>query len=497
VIAPVAVLAALIGGILAGDALGSGSAGLLLAAGCAAIVAAVGLRRATRVAVAVAVLGSALLGVAVEQRALHGLAASPLASLTGRYAAVEITARLTSDPDGPQYVTDVLARLATVDGRDAGGRTVLLRAVGDEQSALRVLVAGDRVRLRGRVSPLHGFDTRYRWRHAVAALEVDRVLDVAGPDQPWVALANVARSAVLRGADALPATSRALLAGFVLGDTRAMPPELVDDFRAAGLSHLLAVSGANVAFALAIAEPLLRRGRLGTRLVGGIAVLVLFGTMTRWEPSVLRAAVMAALVMAGRWLGRPTDGGRILVLAMTGLLVVDPFLLHSIGFQLSCGACAGIALLAGPTARVVPGPRWWRDAVGVTTAAQVGVAPVLLATFGTVPLVSLPANLVAAPFVGPLTIWGLVASACGGVLGPGVGRWLQLPTLTMLRAVELVARTAARHPLALDPAAAVVAVAAATCVAFVLRVARRRVGSVGRRGRRVPGQGERPDPARP
>jgi len=497
VIAPVALLVGLVGGILAGDALGPGPARLLLVAACGTLAAAAGARRAPRVAIVVAVLGCALLGAALEQRALHGLAVSPLGAPARGDATVDLGARLTDDPDGPQYATEVLARVVTVDGRDAGGRTVLLRATGDEQSALRVLVAGDAVRLRGRLAPLQGFDTRYRWRHAVAEVDVDRVLAVAGPDRPWVALANGARRGVLRGADALPPTSRALLAGFVLGDTRALPADLVDDFRASGLSHLLAVSGANVAFALAIVEPALRRARLGTRLVGGIAVLVLFGTMTRWEPSVLRAAVMAALVMAGRWLGRPTDPGRVLVLAATGLLVVDPFLLHSIGFLLSCGACAGIALLARPIARVLPGPRWWRDAAGVTAAAQVGVAPVLLATFGSVPLVSLPANLVAAPFVGPLTVWGLVASAAGGLVGPGVARWLQLPALAMLRAVELVARAAARHPLALDPPAAIAVGAGGACVALLGRVVRRRVGSVGRRGRRVPGEGGRPDPARP
>ena len=129
---------------------------------------------------------------------------------------------------------------------------------------------------------------------------------------------------------------------------------------------------------------------------------------------------------------------------MTGLLVVDPFLLHSVGFLLSCGACAGIALGAAPIGRRLRGPAWFREALGVTTAAQLGVAPVLLATFGTVPLVALPANLLAAPFVGPLTIWGLVVSAVGGVLGPEVGRWLQLPTLAMLRSIELVARAPRR-----------------------------------------------------
>ena len=89
----------------------------------------------------------------------------------------------------------------------------------------------------------------------------------------------------------------------MLGDTRAIPGELVDDFRASGLSHLLAVSGANVAFALAVAEPVLRRRSLATRFAGGLAVLAVFGTMTRWEPSVLRACVMAGLVMLARWLG--------------------------------------------------------------------------------------------------------------------------------------------------------------------------------------------------
>lgn len=273
-------------------------------------------------------------------------------------------------------------------------------------------------------------------------------------------------------------------------DTRAIPPALVDDFRDAGLSHLLAVSGANVAFALAIAEPGLRRLRLGPRFAGGLAVLVLFGTMTRWEPSVLRASVMAGLVMLARLLGRPADARRVLVLAALGLLVVDPFLLHSVGFLLSCGACAGIVTASGGIARHLRGPAWFREALAVTAAAQVGVAPVLLAVFGTIPLVALPANVLAAPFVGPLTIWGIVASVVGGALGPWAARWLQLPTLAMLRAVELVAHAAARVPLALDAPTTV----GLTVLALGAWSARRawsyRTGRVAGRGRRLPREGQ-------
>jgi competence protein ComEC len=498
VIGPLALLAAMVAGILAGDALGPADAAPVLVLGVLGLVTAFVIRDRRRVALVVAVVAVVALGIAVEQRALHGLVRSPLSRAARAGLTAELTVTLTDDPSGPMYATEALAVVDGLHRRDGGGRTVLLRASGDEQSALRVVQAGDRLRLRGRIGPLTGFSTRQRWRHAVAAVDVERVTAVAGPADPAFLVADAARGAVLRGADTLPSTPRALLAGFVLGDTRAIPSDLVDDFRAAGLSHLLAVSGANVAFALAIAEPFLRRRRLATRFAGGVAVLVVFGTMTRWEPSVLRASVMAGLVMLARLLGRPADAGRVLALAMLGLLATDPFLLHSVGFLLSCGACAGIAFGAEPIGRRLRGPRWFREALGVTAAAQVGVAPVLLAVFGTLPLVALPANLVAAPFVGPLTIWGLVASTVGGVLGPGVGRWLQLPTLAMLRAVESIARTAARFPVALDPPAA------AACAAVLLlgagAVSAQRAwsdptGRLARRGRRVSREGWRSDPA--
>ena len=138
------------------------------------------------------------------------------------------------------------------------------------------------------------------------------------------------------------------MAGFLLGDTRELPRDVEADFRAAGLTQLLAVSGANVAFVLALTRPLLRRLPLRAQLIAGLAVLVVFGTMTRWEPSVLRACAMAACSMAALYLGRPTAGVRVLALAVVALVLADPFLIHSIGFLLSCGASAGIAVLALP-----------------------------------------------------------------------------------------------------------------------------------------------------
>ncbi|MGZ4735693.1 MAG: ComEC/Rec2 family competence protein [Acidimicrobiia bacterium] len=445
---PLGALAAVVAGILAGQALGPGSATTALVGALVLLVFALVVRG--RRGFAIALIGCALLGSAVTQRALHGLEVSPLQGSLARRDLVEVHGALIDDPSGPRFVVEVLARMSRVDGRAAGNRTVLLVGGGDVTSRLRVLEAGDRVTAIGTLDPLTGFDARYKWRHAVARLQVSELVAFGPPTSPLERLANASRGAVLRGAKGLPATERAVLGGFLLGDTRAIPSDLVGDLRDAGLSHLLAVSGANVAFVLAIAMPLLSRLRLGSRLLLGVAILVLFGTMTRWEPSVLRAIAMAGTAMAATFLGRPVPASRILTLAATALLVADPFLIHSVGFLLSCGAAAGILWL-GPSLSVrIPGPKVIGDALGVTAAAQIGVLPVLLPVFGTVPLVALPANLLAAPIVGPLTVWGLIAGVAGGVAGPGVTHWLQLPTFALLRWVETVARTAASEPIAMD-----------------------------------------------
>ena len=431
------------------------------------------------------------------QRALHGLEVSPLTVPVAQRATVVIAGSLVDDPSGPPHFAHVLLRVTRVDGASGGGRTVVAIGSGDDASRLRILSSGDQVTMRGELEPLDGFDTRERWRHAVGRFRVSELLGFAGPASPLRRVANSLRDAVLRGGSGLPPTERALEAGFLLGDTRAIPPELVTDFRDAGLSHLLAVSGANVAFVLVLAGPLLRRLRLGPRALGGGIVLVLFGTMTRWEPSVLRATVMAGAVLGANLLGRPAPAGRVLALAALTLLVVDPFLIHSVGFLLSCGACAGIVLLAPWLATRIPGPAAVREALSVTLAAQLGVAPVLLPVFGTVPMIALPANLLAVPVVGPLTIWGLIAGLVGGVAGPSVALVLQLPTLSLLRWVETVAGTAAETPLALDARGAWGVAALTGAASFgvgLARLRRRSASDAADRlegdGRRVPREGE-------
>jgi competence protein ComEC len=182
---------------------------------------------------------------------------------------------------------------------------------------------------------------------------------------------------------------------------------------------------------------------------------------------------MAGCSLLALSLGRPTAGLRALAIAAALLLLGDPFLLHSVGFQLSCAASVGIAVLGPPIARRLPGPRWWRESLGVTVGAQLAVAPILVAVFDGVPLVAVPANLAAAPLVGPLTINGLVGGVVGGIAGPHgvVGAAATVAPALLATAVLWIARVAASVPVVLDgwtllgTVVAVVGVAAAVTVA--------------------------------
>jgi competence protein ComEC len=404
--------------------------------GVVALVAAWFCSGAVRVAIAVVAL--ALVGGAVTQRALDGQHRNELAGAVRAHETVRLRGVLVTDPDGPRFGASAFLRVSGVD------RIVLAKAAGDDAGRLRVLEAGDRVAVEGRLEeiPRGGFDARARWSHAVALLADTRVVAFAPASTPLFCVANAARAVVLRGMAPLPPDERALLAGFLLGDTRGVPDEIIADYRAAGLSHLLAVSGANVAFVLVVFAPLLRRLSLAPRTAVALAVVLAFAAATRFEPSVLRASALTTVTVLATFAGRAVVPIRALCIAIILVLVVDPFLLHSVGFHLSCAASGGIALLAPSLTHRLPGPALLREPLAVSIAAQVGVTPVLLAVFGSVPLVAPLANLLAYPAAEALGVFGLAAAVLGGVAPPaGVAL---APVLNMLLTwVTTVAHVAA------------------------------------------------------
>jgi competence protein ComEC len=399
--------------------------------------------------------GVALLAASLGQRSIAGLDA-PLD--TGPVTA-EVT--LVSDP-----VPDGHGGLG-VDVR-LDGRRLRAHARLAPAAALDDRLAGERILVVGEVRPAGPTESALRYRHLAGRLEVDAVVGWR-PGGGVTRVANGLRRTLARGAEVMSDRHASLLAGLTLGDDRDQPADMTDAFRAAGLTHILAVSGQNVAFVMVLVAPALARLRFGPRLVVTLAVLAGFALVTRFEPSVLRATAMAAVAAFGAALGRPASSLRVLALGVGGVLLVDPLLATSLGFRLSVAGAAGIVVGAGRIERVLPGPRWLAVPLSVTLAAQLAVAPLLVTAFGAVPVASLPANVLALPAAGPVMVWGVTGGLVAGLGGPAVATVVHLPTRALVAWIEGVATAAARWPLGQLRAGHVALLAVATAAAVAAR----------------------------
>ena len=344
------------------------------------------------------------------------------------------------------------------------------RAYGAVAARLDDALAGERVRISGTARP--AASDWHRWRHVAATLNVDAVGDRADA-APLSAFTNRVRRLLDAGARSLPGDSRAMFAGMVYGDDRNQSPRLYDDFRAAGLGHLLVVSGQNVAFVLALASPLVTRVRPGVRLIVLLALLAVFAVLTRFEPSVLRAVTMAGVAVTSTALGHPETGRRTLAWAVAAVLVADPFLIRVLAFQLSVCATCGLLWITPALAEKLPGPRPLRLAVATTAGAQLAVLPLLVAVFGAVPVASLPANVIAGPATAPVMMWGLTGGLGAGLAGEPVAWLIHRPTAALLWWVRTVAAAAAAAPPAMLGAGGAVVVGAGVARVLASRGLRR------------------------
>ena len=352
----------------------------------------------------------AVAGVAALQHVL--LTTSPLAALADEGAVVDVQLELTSDVrvvSGQYGDLQVVRAAATrVEGRGSAwtlDAPVVVMAPADWPR----LPLGTRLETTARLVPGDGDVT------ALVRTSGEPTV-LAEPDVWWDAAAAVRRSvrAAVAGRDA---DARELVPALVVGDDGGLDPDLADDFRTTGLTHLLAVSGTNLTLVVGF---LLVLGRwMGVRgpwlYALGVLGIVGFVLTARAEPSVVRAAAMGAVALVGMGRNGRSRGVRGLGVAVLGLLLVWPRLAVTPGFALSALATAGILLLAPVwrDALMRWTPRWVAEAVSVPLAAQVACTPVVAAISGQVSLVAVGANLLAAPAVAPATVLGLG----GGLLG--------------------------------------------------------------------------------
>ena len=241
-----------------------------------------------------------------------------------------------------------------------------------------------------------------------------------------------------------------VLAALVLGSAVVpVPVELREAFRAAGLSHALAASGFHLSVLLGVVLPLGKRlPRLG-RLTLAAAAMGLFVLLAGPQPSVLRAVLMGGLalgVVECGYRGRPLG---ILAASALVLLLARPDWLLDVGFQLSVVATAALVVSARPLElglrRWLPG--WLAVATAVPLAASLYTLPLQLLHFGVVPLYAVPANLVVAPLLTPLTL-GAMALACLAVILPPLLPLVTAPVAWLTNVLVAVVKLFAALPMA-------------------------------------------------
>ena len=441
---------------------------LLLAAALAAVALGAGVtgvvrrRRGgrsgrSRWLVLLAVLLSAAGGAAAAGARVVALESGPVDELAGARAHVRAEGTVTGDPrprlgqaHGPTRRPDSVVVPVRLHQVQSAGSAATVRSpvvVLAADPAWTSLLPGQRVHVTGRLGPAQRGD-------AAAVLLARGPPELAGVPPVVQRGAGALRAGLREAAGVLPEEERGLLPGLVVGDTSALPAPLEEDFRTAGLTHLVAVSGANCAIVVGFVLYLARWAGLPRRAAPwvGAAALAGFVVLARPQPSVLRAAVMGALALAALGSGRRRAGLPALAAAVLVLLAVDPWLARSYGFALSVLATGGILLLApgwrDRLSRVLPRPV--AEALAVPLAAQVACAPVVVLLSAQVSLVAVPANLLVAPLIPPATLLGVLAALTAplsGQLAAGLAWLAGLP----VSGIVAVAHRAAAVPGAAVP----------------------------------------------
>lgn len=321
---------------------------------------------------------------------------------------------------------------------------VLLK-VTDTSTALQ---RGDRIAFRGRLYPMKagaqaGFDYgRFQNLKGIfAQVFLPTLLNVRVDHRAQIGylgfvdgLRNAIRASLDRN---LSADASALARGFLIGETRDIPPNIYSMFRDSGTLHLLAVSGSNVALVLLFFIFILLpfRPGPGARSLILLAVITIFAGLSYGDPSVMRASIMAAFVIGARLLRRSYDLNNIVAVTALLILLVDPAQLFDVGFQLSFVTAWGLIFAVPYVTSFFKRwhnrfwYRWLAFPLIITFVAQVCSTPVVVYYFGRIPIISLLANLVVVPMVS-LGVLGilllLVADLILPLLGAFVGSLLDL-----------------------------------------------------------------------
>jgi competence protein ComEC len=387
-----------------------------------------------------------------------------MAAIVARAAVLPGSVALDGTPDGSGPWKMVVEAVGSPrEGHQVG----TLRTVANGGPAFRLAATlprypaiepGDVVEVGGRTRPRPGspYGAYLERLGAWGTLDARELEIVDRPTDPATALEGLRRDAGDVLTRVLPEPEAGLAAGILIGLRDRVDRDLAAAFTTAGVSHVVAISGWNIAIvAAAIAALAGSLGRRRRSIVTAVAI-VAYIAFAGASPSVLRAGAMAGVVLFARESGRAGRAAAALCWAATLLLLTDPRLIEDAGFQLSSLATAGLIAWATPLSerldRWTGGhlPRWLTESLGVSLAAQAATLPIVLASFGRLAVIAPAVNLVVVPLVAPAMAAGLLAMAGGALVAIGlpeaIGAILAAPGWVALRLIIGIVDVAASVP---------------------------------------------------
>lgn len=406
-------------------------------------------------------LVGAILGTAAALRA-DAVRRGPVASLATAGAHARIEATVTGDPKAVKSVILIPVRIEELEseaGEGDRGRAYRVRAkatvlvfarLPQNTATWTTLLPSMHIRLTGRLATPRDADSG----DAATILANQAPQLISGPDL-LQRLTGTLRADLRRAVAGLPPEPAGVLPALTLGDTSAVPPQTAADLKTAGLSFLTVVSGENLMFVSAAMLPLAKRLGLRARALACFGALLALGftALARPGPPMVRATVTALLASTALATGRRFRGLTATAGAALILLLLDPWLANAYGFILSVAATAGL-LVSAPAWRdrlIIRGvPTAIATTAAFTAAAELYCEPLLVTFTGRLPLLSVPANVLAVPAAPPATVLGVAAMAAEALWPPAgsAAAWLaQWPT----RWIGLVAGTIAGVPGAAVP----------------------------------------------
>lgn len=404
----------------------------------------------------IGLIGFAAVGVRLAPDMLAG-GASPAAPLPdGRGPWAFVVEAVGSPRDGQQRAT-LGPPPETSESVAAHGASIRVAAT---LPAYPAVIPGDIVVVEGSIRPPP--DSPYGQylarTGADGTLQARTLAVAASPAGPGRALETVRRAAGDALATVLPEPEAGLAAGILIGLRDLVDRDLAAAFTTAGVSHVVAISGWNIAIVAAAVGAF--AGRLGRRRrsVATVVAIVAYVVFAGASASVVRAGLMAGVVLLARESGRTGQAATALGWTVTLLLLADPGLVLDAGLQLSALATAGLIVWATPLTdaldRLGRGrlPAWLTENLGVSLAAQAATLPLILASFGRLSIIAPAVNLVVVPLVAPSMAAGLLALLAGSLIVAGLpwglGAVLAAPAWVLLRVTVAMVEAAASVPFA-------------------------------------------------